>query len=85
MYDYELIGDENGWWSVNDVFPGPIIEIPSNIVGSDKLLIQFLKNEGYIKKHIHNSKIEIDGETDHALYFNYNYIPQFELRNMEEK
>ncbi len=85
MYDYDLIGDENGWWSVNDVFPGPFIEIPSNVVGSDKLLIQFLKNEGYIQKHIYNSKIEIEGETDYTLYFNYNYLPQFELRNMEEK
>jgi len=85
MYDYDLIGDEEGSYSVNDVFPGPVIEISDNVVDSDKLLIKFLKNEGYIKKYIHNSKINIDGENDFTLYFNYNYIPQFELRNMEGK
>jgi hypothetical protein len=69
---------------VNDVFRTSFtFELSDVLVNSTQKLIYFLKDEGIIKKHIHNSKITIDGDPE-CLYFNYMGDPQFELRKEEE-
>ena len=84
LYDYDLWGNEEEGLTVNQVFQtDTILEIDEETLNSDKKLIKLLKDEGIIKKYIHNSKITIDGEPDYTLYFNYNYNPSFELRREE--
>lgn len=81
MYVYDLWRSEKDVYTVNDVFAtDTVLMIPDSIAEKDKTLIQFLKDNEIIKKHMHNSKIRIDGEIEHTLYFSYNDIPDFELR-----
>ena len=81
MYVYDLWADGEGGMTVNDVFQTDVvIMIPDPIVEKTSELITFLKNNGIIKKHVHNSKIEIHGEIGHTLYFDYNGVPDFEMR-----
>ncbi len=81
MYVYDLWGNDEDGYNVNDVFwTDTVLMIPDPIAEKDSLLIKFLKDNEAITKYIHNSKIRIDGEIGHTLYFSYNDIPDFELR-----
>ena len=86
MYDYDLIGDENGMYSVNDCFRTSfVLEIPVDVLENDRKLISFLKKEGLIKNNIRYSSIDIDGESGYTLYFNYKCNPAFELRREDDE
>ena len=72
LYTYDVWGNARDGFEVNDRFLDTRgIEIPEKIVRSpNKALIQELKRQGFIKKRLHASSLEIEGEGDFTLYFN---------------
>jgi len=82
LYDYDLWADGEGGFTVNDVYPGEVVEVADNL--TDKELIRELKKQGQIKRGIRFASITIDGEPDYTLYFNYKGNPGFELRYIVE-
>ena len=78
LYDYDVWGNENDGYDVNDVFKtNELYKIDAN--WSDSKLISALKKQGLIKKGIHQSSIEIGGD-DMTITFDYKGKPEFELR-----
>lgn len=77
-WTYDLWGnDEDGYW-VNDRYDtGEIYELDDT--WNDKQIIKALRKQGCLKKGVHSSSIEIDGEFGYILYFNYKGNPDFEL------
>ena len=84
IYDYELWGNKREGFTVNYIFKGDLVFLTDAILEKDKQIIKWLKKVNIIKKHIHNSKITIDGERDFILWFNYCGDPSFEIRREEE-
>lgn len=87
LYDYEVWGDVEDGFQVNNVFHTVSdICFAESVVMDDKKLIKALKKLGFIKKGIHTKSIEIDGEPEFTLYFNdvrhevSGFCPAFELR-----
>ncbi len=73
-------------WDVNDRFKANVIDIPKEIINptryswhSDNDLISYLKSIGEIPTTAKNNCINVHGESDYTLYFEYNGKPEFEL------
>jgi len=86
LYIYDVWGNARDGFHVNDRFLDTKgIEIPEKIIhSSNKALIQELKRQGFIKKRLHASSLEIEGESEFTLYFNdvrrnVGYKPVMEL------
>ena len=78
-YDYDVWGNVKDGYEVNNVFKtDDVIYIP-NVVKSDKALITFLKNEGFLKSGARRNLIELDSHED-VIYFSYKSKPEGELR-----
>lgn len=80
---YDVLHDGEGWYVNSAHCTGHIIEIPAKDLEHDATLIKYLKKIGEIRKHVHNSKIEIDGD-ENVLYFNYLGKPEFEYRRVDD-
>lgn len=52
---------------------------------NDKQIIAALKKQGAIKKRIHTSSIELEGDSEDVIVLNYKGTPEFELRYDEDK
>lgn len=76
---YDVWGNKKDGFEVNQVFyTDEYVNIP-NVVKSDKALITYLKNQGFIKSSAKRNLIELDGHED-IIYFSYNGKPEGELR-----
>jgi hypothetical protein len=77
VYSYDLLGNDEDGYEVNDVsYSGITIDVEEN--DSDAVVLQKLKDVGYIKNHV--GSITGDGEFGDILYFDYEGYPAFELR-----
>jgi hypothetical protein len=86
LYTYDVWGNEKDGYEVNNIFStNAIYELDENM--TDKEIVKALKDQGLIKKGIHTSSIEIDGEMDYTLYFDDvkggHCKPDFELRKID--
>jgi hypothetical protein len=86
VYDYELWGNKEDGFEVNNVFKTPFT-VELKLEYTDNTIIRKLKEIGFIKDTAKNSDFEITGETETALYINYNglyFMPFCELRVINE-
>jgi hypothetical protein len=79
-YSYDVWGNKRDGYDVNNVFEtDEVIDIP-NVVQSDKALITYLRNIGFMKKKgLRRNLIEIEGD-EGIIYLSYNGKPDGELR-----
>lgn len=82
LYDYDVWGNEEDGWEVNDVFKTDNIAA-LNPKWSDKEIIKALKTQSIIVSEVDEKKVEIEGDED-RLYFSYKGRPEFEMR-LEER
>ena len=79
LYDYDVWGNEKDGFNVNDVFKtSTTVELNEKM--SDRQIVNALKKEWVIKKGVQFRSIDIDGDFEYALYFDYKGRPEFELR-----
>ena len=76
---YDVWGNESDGYEVNQSFhTGEYIEIDPDL--SDKDLLISMIRQGFIKDSICFDAVDIQGEPEYSLYFEYNGRPEFELR-----
>lgn len=84
VYTYDIWGNEEGGFEVNDIFmTSEYVTLSDNM--TDAEILHALEEEGIIISGIDHEKVEIDGEFDYALYFSYDDRPEFELRRIRGK
>jgi len=81
MIDYDVWGNSSDGYDVNQAFyTNEFYELDENMPDSE--IIKSLKLQGCIKKSCKNHLIDIGGDFDYALYFDYKGRPEFELRKV---
>jgi hypothetical protein len=79
LYTYDVWGNEEEGYDVNDVFQtGEIYNLHSDM--TDGEIIEALQTQGGIQEGIDTTLIDIGGDFDLGLTFDYNGRPEFELR-----
>lgn len=76
---YDVWGNESDGYEVNQAFTtGQFVDIPADATDKD-ILISLIRQD-FIKDSICFDAVQIDGEPEYSLYFEYNGKPEFELR-----
>jgi len=76
---YDVWGNENDGYEVNQAFhTGQHVEIGA-YMDHRELLVSLIK-QGFIEDSICFDAVNITGESEYSLYFDYNGKPEFELR-----
>lgn len=82
LYSYDVWGNEEEGYSVNDTFKRGIIELEND---DDGEIIRELKSMGFLASSAETINFEIEGESDYTIYINGkndNY-PYCELRRIK--
>lgn len=85
IYTYDVWGNEEDGFDVNDRFKLGTLELSDADVNSDSRLANRLKENGFVKETTTTSDLEIDGDK-YTLYVNEasNGYPLFELVLIEK-
>ena len=76
---YDVWGNESDGYEVNQAFhTGQYVDIDPE--SNDKDLLISLIRQGFAKDSICFDAVDIQGEPEYSLYFEYNGKPEFELR-----
>lgn len=83
VWSYDVWGNDKDGYTVNNRFKSEKIFVPYRVLhAGDKDLIAYLKRIKYVKSKVNSSKIDITGDDDFTLYFEYKGKPEFEFENI---
>ena len=81
VYSYDLVGNEDGGYDVNDVRREPYTIFIDGETATDKEIIKELIQSGAIRpQKLNYRELKIDGEPDSVLYIDYKGSPAMEIR-----
>jgi hypothetical protein len=81
-YEYDVWGNRKDGYEVNNVFrTSEVIDIPEIVLNSDKAIVTYLRNIGFLKKGVRTRDIEFSEITyEDTLDISYKGKPVGELR-----
>lgn len=87
VWTYDLWGNDEDGYTVNDRFKNEQVFIPNTVLdGSNVDLCKYLAEQGTIvlTDTLKAEDIDINGESDFTLYFEYEGKPDFELEKITD-
>lgn len=86
-WTYDLWGNDQDGYEVNDRFKNEEVFIPNTVLeGTNRDFLEYLAKIGTIRltETLKVEDIDIQGESDYTLYFEYNGKPDFELEKIAD-
>ena len=71
IVDLDVWGNKDDGFVVNDRFKtGYFLELTERELTDDRLFIARLRSDGWLKKGVHYTSVEILGDSEHGFYIN---------------